>query len=125
MEVPDSWRPKMRSLLKKVVSPMWAFFVWFLISLFLLPCTSWPYLVVLWYLASESATINTWWYIYILIYNLIFIIPMIIITLLIWLWYKWVWELREYKELNVEKLHLITWVIMLLLWVYILFDILV
>lgn len=125
MEVPDSWRPKMRNILKKVVSPMWAFFVWFLISLFLLPCTSWPYLVVLGYLASESATINTWGYIYILIYNLIFIIPMIIITLLIWLGYKWIWELREYKELNVEKLHLITWVIMLLLWVYILFDILV
>jgi len=125
MEVPDSWRPKMRSLLKKVVSPMWAFFVWFLISLFLLPCTSGPYLVVLGYLASESATINTWWYIYILIYNLIFIIPMIIITLLIWLGYKWVAELKEYKELNVEKLHLITWIIMFLLWIYILFDILV
>lgn len=125
MEVPDSWRPKMKSLLKKVVSPMWAFFVWFLISLFLLPCTSGPYFVVLGYLASESATINFWWYIYILIYNLIFIIPMIIITLLIWLGYKWVAELREYKELNVEKLHLITWVIMLLLWIYILFDILV
>lgn len=125
MEVPDSWRPKMRGLLKKVVSPMWAFFVWFLISLFLLPCTSGPYLVVLGYLASESETINTWWYIYILIYNLIFIIPMIIITLLIGLWYKWVAELREYKELNVEKLHLVTWIIMLLLWVYILFDILV
>ena len=125
MEVPDSWRPKMRNLLKKVVSPMGAFFVWFLISIFLLPCTSGPYFVVLGYLASESAIINTWGYIYILIYNLIFIIPMIIITLLIWLGYKWVAELREYKELNVEKLHLITWVIMLLLWIYILFDILV
>ncbi|MDD3793428.1 MAG: hypothetical protein PHI37_01330 [Candidatus Gracilibacteria bacterium] len=125
MEVPDSWRPKMKTLLKKVVSPMGAFFVGFLISLFLLPCTSGPYLVVLGYLASESASINTWGYIYILIYNLIFIIPMIIITLLIGLGYKGVGELREYKELNVEKLHLITGVIMLLLGVYILFDILV
>lgn len=125
MEVPDSWRPNMRKVLKKVVSPMWAFFVWFLISLFLLPCSSGPYLVVLWYLASESASITTWWYLYILIYNIIFIIPMIIITLLIWLWYKNIWEMSEYKELNVEKLHLITWVIMLLLWIYILFDILV
>jgi hypothetical protein len=50
---------------------------------------------------------------------------MIIITLLIGLGYKWVSELREYKELNVEKLHLVTWIIMLLLWIYILFDILV
>jgi hypothetical protein len=31
--------------------------------------------------------------------------------------------LKEYKELNVEKLHLITWIIMLLLWGYILWSI--
>ncbi|MDD2907792.1 MAG: hypothetical protein PHH98_04070 [Candidatus Gracilibacteria bacterium] len=125
MEVPDSWRPAMWKILKKVVSPMGAFFVGFLISLFLLPCSSGPYLVVLGYLASESASINTWGYIYILIYNLIFIIPMIAITLIIGMGYKKVGELREYKELNVEKLHLITGVIMLILGIYILFDILV
>lgn len=125
MEVPDSWRPKMFSILKKVVSPIWAFFVWFLISLFLLPCTSWPYIMVLSYLAAESATISTWGYIYIFIYNLIFIIPMIVIALLIWFGFKNVWELKEYKELNVEKMHLITWIIMILLWIYILFDILI
>lgn len=124
MEVPDAWRPKMFWILKRVVSPGWAFVVWFLISLFLLPCTSWPYIMVLGYLAAESATINTWWYIYIIIYNLIFIIPMIIIALLIGFGFKNVWELKEYKELNVEKMHLITWIIMILLWSYILFDIL-
>lgn len=124
MEVPDSWRPNMKKILKWVVSPIWAFFVWFLISLFLLPCTSWPYITVLWYLAAESTDINTWWYIYIVIYNLLFIIPMIIIALLIWFGYKSIWELSELKEMNVEKVHLITWVIMLVLWLYILFDIL-
>ena len=124
MEVPESWRPKMSKIIKKVVSPLWAFLIWFVISLFLLPCTSGPYFVVLWYLASESATINMWWYIYILIYNLIFIIPMIVIAFIVARWYKDVWELKEYKEINTEKLHLITWVIMLLLWIYILWDIL-
>ena len=34
-------------------------------------------------------------------------------------------ELTEYKELNVEKVHLITGVIMLLIGVYILADILI
>lgn len=125
MEVPDSWRPKMWSILKKVVSPGWAFVVWFIVSLFLLPCTSGPYLVVLWYLASETQIINTWWYIYILIYNLIFILPMIAITFIVWTWYKNIADLREYKEANTEILHLITGIIMLLLWIYILFDILV
>lgn len=125
MEVPDSWRPKMKSFLKKVVSPLWAFVVWFLISLFLLPCTSWPYLMVLWYLASESSALNLWWYVYITIYNIIFIIPMIIISILVAFWFKNVSELKEYKAINVERMHLITWVIMLLIWLYILFDILI
>lgn len=122
MEVPDSWRPKMWKILKKVVSPTWAFIVWFLISLFLLPCTSGPYITILWYLASESSSINLWGYIYIIIYNIIFVLPMIAIAFIVAFGYKNIWELKEYKEMNVEKLHLITWVIMLLLWIYILFD---
>lgn len=125
MEVPDKWRPKMKSFLKKVVSPFWAFVVWFLISLFLLPCTSWPYLMVLWYLASESSVLNIWWYIYITIYNIIFIIPMVIIAILVAFWFKNISELKEYKAINVERMHLITWFIMLLIWIYILFDILI
>ncbi len=124
MEVPDAWRPKMQKIIKAVVSPWGAFWIWFVISLFLLPCTSGPYITVLWYLASESAKINTWGYLYILIYNIIFIIPMIIITIMIAFGYKDISELKEYKELNVEILHLITWVIMLGLWIYILSDIL-
>ncbi len=125
MEVPDSWRPKMWSILKKVATPFWAFIVWFLISLFLLPCTSGPYLMVLGYLASESEIINLWWYIYIVIYNLIFIIPMLIIAIIVAFGFKNIAELKEYKSINVERMHLITWIIMLLIWIYILFDILV
>lgn len=121
-EVPDKWRPNMKKIIKRVVSPVWAFFTWFIISLFLLPCTSGPYFVVLGYLASESDILNMWGYIYILIYNLIFIVPMIAISLIVASGHKRVAELQEYKELNVEKLHLITWIIMLLLWIYVLWD---
>ena len=124
MEVPTAWRSNMKALLRKVVSPIWAFFVWFLISLFLLPCTSGPYITVLWYLSAESSEISTWWYIYIVIYNIIFIIPMLIIAFMIWFGLKDAAEIEELKELNVEKMHLITWVIMLALWIYILSDIL-
>ncbi|MDF1682269.1 MAG: hypothetical protein P1U46_00385 [Patescibacteria group bacterium] len=41
-------------------------------------------------------------------YNIIFIIPMIVIALVVAFGYKNIGELREYKEMNVEKLHLIT-----------------
>jgi hypothetical protein len=35
---------------------------------------------------------------------------------------KSVEEINELKELNVEKMHLITWIIMLLLWIYVILD---
>lgn len=124
MEVPTAWRANMKKLLKRVVSPMGAFFVWFLISLFLLPCTSWPYITVLWYLSAESASINLWGYIYIILYNIIFVIPMIIIAIVIGFWLKWAAEIEELKEIHVEKMHLVTGLIMLGLWLYILADIL-
>ncbi|MCH2188270.1 hypothetical protein MK079_00375 [Candidatus Gracilibacteria bacterium] len=125
MEVPLSWRPKMNRMIRSVVSPIGAFGIGLVISLFLLPCTSGPYIVILGYLAAESATITLWGYIYILIYNLIFVLPMVIIALLVAYGVFRTDELTEYKELNVEKVHLITGVIMLLIGVYILADILI
>jgi len=52
---------------------------------------------------------------YILIYNVVFIIPMFIIMFMIAFGVKSVEEINELKEINVEKMHLITGVIMLLL----------
>jgi cytochrome c biogenesis protein CcdA len=122
-EVPDSWRPTMNRIVKKVTSPLWAFFVGFLISLFLLPCSSGPYVIFLWYFWTSSDISEIWKSIYIIIYNLIFIIPMLIITFIVSLWIKDIAELKEQKELNVEKLHLITWIVMLLLWIYVLYTV--
>ncbi len=120
MEVPLSWRPKMKSIIDRAVSPFWAFVVWFIVSLFLLPCTSGPYFTILWYLASESANLNSRWYIYLIIYNLIFILPMIAIALLVWLWFKSAEELAELKHKNSKLIHLIVWLLMLGLWIYVL-----
>lgn len=122
MEVPYSWRPKMHKLVEKIVSPWWAFLVWFLISLFLLPCTSGPYLTILWYLASESSSLNIWWYIYLWIYNIIFIVPMIIITIIIWTWYKTIEELAKIRKQNIRLIHLVIWILMFWLWIYVLND---
>lgn len=120
MEVPFSWRPTMQKIIQKAVSPIWAFVVGFLVSLFLLPCTSWPYFTILWYLASESSNLHTWWYIYLTVYNLIFVIPMIIIALLVWLWFKSAEELAAIKSKNTKLIHLIVWLLMLWLWIYVL-----
>ena len=123
MEVPNSWRPKMRKIIKWITSPIWAFWIWILISLFLLPCTSGPYITIIGLLSSESEQINLWWYIYLLVYNIIFIIPMFTIMYLVAFGVKDIAELKEMKELNVEKMHLVTWIIMLALWIYVLYDV--
>ena len=122
MEVPFSWRPKMKKILQKVVSPSWAFIAWFIVSLFLLPCTSWPYLTVLGYLAAESSSLNIMWYIYMFIYNMIFVLPMIAITLIVWFWVKDIAELKEYKEIHRDNIHLVVWVLMLWLGLFIMWE---
>ena len=122
MEIPMSWRPKLWKILKKITSPAWAFFTWFLVSLFLLPCTSWPYLTVLSYLSSESSNINLLGYIYLLIYNIIFILPFILITFVVYFGIKDVAELKELKEYHNQEIHLIVWILMLLLWGYLMVD---
>lgn len=120
MEVPMSWRPKMQDLIHGVSSPWWAFFIWLLVSVFLLPCSSWPYFTILWYLSAESKELHTRWYIYLLVYNLIFVLPMVIIALLVSFWYSTVDKLAKLKHTNTKLIHLIVWLLMLWLWVYVL-----
>jgi len=120
MEVPFAWRPKMQKILTKITSPVWAFFVWFIISLFLLPCTSGPYFTILWYLAAESNNLHFRWYIYLIVYNLIFVLPMIAIALLVWLWFKSAEDIAKLKNKNKKIIHLVVAVLMLWLGAYVL-----
>ncbi|PLW79750.1 hypothetical protein C0585_06205 [Candidatus Woesearchaeota archaeon] len=113
MEVPMSWRPKLKSLLKGVTSIPGAFFIGFLVSLFLLPCTSGPYIVILG-LLSEIATKN--YAIFLLvIYNFVFVLPMLIITTSIYLGIASTEKLEELRQRKLEVLHLIAGLIILLL----------
>lgn len=106
MEMPEKLKICSRSWIQKIQSPAGAFFIGILISLFLLPCTGGPYLTILSYLASESASINLMGYIYLLIYNLIFITPFLIITLLISLGTADIASLKEYREMYKQEIHL-------------------
>ena len=71
MEVPLSWRPRLKALIHSVTSPKGAFFIGFLVSLFLLPCTSGPYIVILGMLAKKVFDVQA--IVYLLLYNFIFI----------------------------------------------------
>ncbi|MEA2098407.1 MAG: cytochrome c biogenesis protein CcdA [Patescibacteria group bacterium] len=110
MEVPLSWRPTMKKLINSVTSPIGAFFVGFAVSLFLLPCTSGPYIVVMGMLGN-TATFNTALWM-LLLYNLIFISPMILITIGV---YKGLdpKKLEKLRSNKIKLLHLIAGLIML------------
>ena len=110
MEVPMSWRPRMKKLISSITSPVGAFFTGFLVSLFLLPCTSGPYIVVTGMLGSTATFQTALWML--LLYNLIFISPMILITLAV---YKGLdpKKLEETRKKKIRLLHLAAGLIML------------
>ncbi len=113
MEVPKSWRPKMKMLLKGVTSVPGAFMIGFLISLFLLPCTSGPYIVILGLLA-ETVTRN-YALMMLLLYNFIFITPMLLITLAIYFGFTTTEKAEEWRQRKLKVLHLIAGVLMLII----------
>ena len=113
MEVPDAWRPKMKSLIKRVTSVYGAFLIGFLISLFLLPCTSGPYIVILG-LLGKMATRN-YALSMLLLYNFIFILPMLIITFGVSFGFMNVEKTEEWRIRKLRMLHLIAGIIILLL----------
>ncbi|MFC1686078.1 cytochrome c biogenesis protein CcdA [Nanoarchaeota archaeon] len=113
MEVPMSWRPRMRALIMSVTSIPGAFLIGFVISLFLLPCTSGPYIVIL-SLLAKTATKNVA-ILWLLLYNLIFILPMLIITFVVYFGLSDPEKLNEIRKKKIKVLHLIAGVILLLL----------
>ncbi|MBD3248957.1 hypothetical protein GF336_02830 [Candidatus Woesearchaeota archaeon] len=113
MEVPESWRPKMKMLIKGVTSVPGAFLIGFVVSLFLLPCTSGPYIVILGLLAKSST--REYAFLLLLLYNFIFILPMLIITLAVAFGFTTVQEAEEWRQKKLKVLHLIAGAIILLL----------
>lgn len=119
MEVPMSWRPKLQALIKGVTSPQGAFGMGFLVSLFLLPCTSGPYLVILGLLAKKTETMKA--VSLLLLYNLVFVLPMIIITLAMYFGVR-AKNLEEFRQRNIKVLHLIAGAIMLFIGAYLIYQ---
>lgn len=110
MEVPLSWRPKLKSLVRSITGPLSAFLIGFLVSLFLLPCTSGPYVVILGMLGHSETFSRAIWLL--LLYNFIFILPMIIISIGMYFGMN-VEKAEETRNKNLKLLHLIAGIIMI------------
>ncbi len=113
IEVPARWRPTVKRITGSVVSVPGAFVVGVLDSLFLLPCSSGPYIAIL-ALLSKTTT-HTQGIGLLLLYNLIFIIPLLIITGAVHFGYTTTARAERWRSARLGKLHLVSGAIMLLL----------
>ena len=108
-EMPIFLRPKVKKIIDGITSPFGAFFTGFLITLFLLPCTIGPYIVASGLLADKIFLIAIFWLLY---YNLVFVLPMLIIVGIIYFGFVKVDEVSGWKESNIRLLHLIAGVLL-------------
>lgn len=111
-EMPLFMRPKVKALINKATSPAGAFVIGLLVTVFLLPCTIGPYIIASGNLSQISflQTIPL-----LLLYNLIFILPMIAITLTIYFGLTTVENVSGWKEKNIRYLHLVEALILIVL----------
>ena len=106
----------MQGVIRHVTSPIGALTAGFMVSLFLLPCTSGPYVVILGLLAERVEFAKT--FMLLVLYNLIFILPMILITLAVSYFDVKAGKLEAWRQQNLRLLHLIAGVIMVGIGIY-------
>jgi cytochrome c biogenesis protein CcdA len=111
-EMPVMFRPKVKKIISRVTSPAGAFVVGIFVTLFLMPCTMGPYFIAGGILSSLQFMQTLPW---LALYNFIFIIPMIIITLIVYGGLASVENLSGWKERNIKYIHLAAGLIMLAL----------
>jgi cytochrome c biogenesis protein CcdA len=110
-EMPLWMRPKAKRIIQKITSPIGAFFTGFIITLFLGPCTMAPLLVATESLSKLGLIGAIPWLLY---FNLIIVIPLIVITLIIYFGFATADQVSNWKERNVRILHLIAGILLLL-----------
>jgi cytochrome c biogenesis protein CcdA len=108
LEMPIKLRPYAKKLLASVENPYTAVPVAALCSVLLLPCSSGPYLSALILLAQTSLKKV----LILLYYNLIFVLPMVGITLLVAFGTS-PQRVLEWKEKHIKKLHLFAGILLL------------
>ncbi len=109
VEMPMFLRPYAKKAMAGAVSLPGVIFAAVLCSLFLLPCSSGPYLMVL---AMLSKSVDAQALSYLLLYNLIFIMPMLIITAFVYLGKTNAENVNELKERYIREIHLLSGLIL-------------
>ncbi len=113
IEVPESWKPTLKRVTNSVVSLPGIFIAGIIDALFLAPCTSGPYLAILSLLSTTTTRIQG--VLLLLLYNAIFILPMIGIALTVHFGMTTTARAERWRTAKMGKLHFITGVVMVLL----------
>lgn len=111
-EMPMFMRPKVKGIINGITTPKGAFVVGAFVTIFLLPCTIGPYVIAGGILSMVEIMETIPW---LLLYNLIFILPMVAITLAVYVGFTTVENVSGWKDRNIRYLHLIAGTVMLLL----------
>lgn len=118
-EMPLFMRPKVKRIISKVTSPKGAFLAGIFVTVFLLPCTIGPYIIASGILSYLDFVKTIPWLLY---YNLIFVLPMVIITLVIYIGYSTVDRVSGWKDYHIRGLHLIAGILLVLLGIAMIFG---
>ena len=104
--------PKVNKIISKITSPKGAFLVGAFVTIFLLPCTIGPYIICAGIL-SPLAVLKL--FPLLLLYNLIFILPMLIVVLIIYFGLSKVEDISSWQAKNMKYLDLVAGLIILAL----------
>ena len=118
VEIPFRWRDKLSKLILSVTSPAGAFTVGAIVTMFELPCTGGPYLFGLSIISQHSALMRILLLAY---YNLIFVAPLVLISLIIVLSKKAterVNAIEHFRNTHTKAMHFIVGIMMLALGVW-------
>lgn len=101
--------PRVEKIISKATSPKGAFLVGAFVTIFLLPCTIGPYIICGGILCPLGILKSLPW---LLLYNLIFILPMLIVVSIIYLGLSKVEDISGWQAKNIRHLELISGLIM-------------
>lgn len=116
-EMPMSFRPRAKKLISSIHNVKGAIFLGAFVTLFLLPCTMGPYIIASGILSFMEILKTIPW---LILYNLIFISPMILITLIVYFGMSKIENIQTWKDRNIRKLHLVAGILTMLVGVSIL-----
>lgn len=120
-EMPMFLRPKVQNIISKITSPLGAFALGLFVTLFLLPCTIGPYVIL-------GGMLSTLDYLkaspYLLLYNAIFVLPMVAISFIVFFGTKNIKDISDWRNDNVRKMHLISGILMCILGIVMFFGLL-